>query len=74
MVNVLERPPVREVAERPAAGRRGAARLTLPTLLALTAIVTIVPFAAMVVVAFAPPSGQTFPDALNPANFTLENF
>ncbi|WP_241996394.1 carbohydrate ABC transporter permease [Kribbella antiqua] len=40
----------------------------------MTAIVTILPFAAMVVVAFAPPSGQTFPDALNPANFTFGNF
>ena len=75
MAQVLDRPPVRPVAEPPAAARRGtAARLTLPTLLTLTAIVTVVPFAAMVLVAFAPPSGQTFPDALNPANFTLENF
>jgi len=74
MVNVLERPPVRELSESPAVGRRPVARLTLPTLLTLTAIVTIVPFAAMVLVAFAPPSGQTFPDALNPANFTFENF
>jgi multiple sugar transport system permease protein len=62
------------MVDRPAAGRRTTARLTLPTLLALTAIVTIVPFAAMVLVAFAPPSGQTFPGALNPAHFTLENF
>jgi len=74
MANVLDRPPVRELNETPVAGRRPVARLTLPTLLALTAIVTIVPFAAMVLVAFAPPSGQTFPDALNPANFTFENF
>jgi multiple sugar transport system permease protein len=74
MVNVLERPPVRAVSETKAVGGRTAARLTLPTLLTLTAIVTIVPFAAMVLVAFAPPSGQTFPDALNPANFTLQNF
>ena len=74
MVNVLERPPVREQKETSAAGQRPAARLTLPTLLTLTAIVTIVPFAAMVLVAFAPPSGQTFPDALNPARFTFENF
>ena len=74
MVNVLERPPVRAVSETKSAGRRTAARLTLPTLLTLTAIVTIVPFAAMVMVAFAPPSGRTFPDALNPANFTLDNF
>src|SRR3954447_26140010 len=74
MVNVLERPPVRKLGDSPAAGRRTTARLTLPTLLTLTAIVTIVPFAAMVLVAFAPPSGQTFPGALNPAHFTLENF
>ncbi|MET9268961.1 carbohydrate ABC transporter permease [Kribbella sp. NPDC003557] len=75
MAQVLDRPPVRPVAETPAASRRTTAgRLTLPTLLTLTAIVTVVPFAAMVLVAFAPPSGQTFPDALNPANFTLENF
>ena len=74
MVNVLERPPVQELSGTPVAGRRPVARLTLPTLLTLTAIVTIVPFVAMVLVAFAPPSGQTFPDALNPANFTIENF
>ena len=54
---------MRELSESPAAGRRTTARLTLPTLLTLTAIVTIVPFAAMVMVAFTPPSGQTFPDA-----------
>ncbi len=50
------------------------ARLTLPTLLALTAIVTILPFAAMVLVAFAPPSGQTFPGALDPTRWTWQNF
>ncbi|MFF0269078.1 carbohydrate ABC transporter permease [Kribbella sp. NPDC004536] len=71
MTQVLE---ARPVVESRAAGRRTTARLTLPTLLALTAIVTVVPFAAMVLVAFAPPSGQTFPGALNPAHFTLENF
>src|SRR5947199_429353 len=71
MTQVLE---ARPVVEARAVGRRPVARLTLPTLLALTAIVTIVPFAAMVLVAFAPPSGQTFPDALNPARFTFENF
>ncbi|GAA3928602.1 carbohydrate ABC transporter permease [Actinomadura viridis] len=43
-------------------------------LLALTAIVTITPFAAMVLVAFAPPSGRTFPDAFIPSNVTWENF
>ncbi|MEU4197059.1 carbohydrate ABC transporter permease [Kribbella sp. NPDC026611] len=74
MVNVLDRPPVKELTESRAAGRRPVARLTLPTLLALTAIVTVVPFVAMVLVAFTPPSGQIFPDALNPANFSLENF
>ncbi|MGW7683236.1 carbohydrate ABC transporter permease [Kribbella sp. NPDC054772] len=74
MTEVLDRPPVRELATTSSAGRRTAARLTLPTLLTLTAIVTIVPFAAMVLVAFAPPSGQTFPGALNPSHFTLENF
>ncbi|TCO43940.1 multiple sugar transport system permease protein [Kribbella antiqua] len=73
MVNLLERPRLRDTAPAPRTERR-AARLTLPTLLTLTAIVTILPFAAMVVVAFAPPSGQTFPDALNPANFTFGNF
>lgn len=49
-------------------------RLTLPVLLVLTAIVTITPFAAMVLVAFAPESGQTFPDALLPDRITLANF
>lgn len=71
MTQVFEAHPV---AESRSVGRRTTARLTLPTLLTLTAIVTIVPFAAMVLVAFAPPSGQTFPGALNPAHFTLENF
>lgn len=55
-----------------AAARTG--RLTLPVLLVLTAIVTITPFAAMVLVAFAPESGQTFPDALLPDHITLANF
>jgi multiple sugar transport system permease protein len=71
MTQVLEAGPV---VDSPAVSRRTAGRLTLPTLLTLTAIVTIVPFAAMVLVAFAPPSGQTFPGALNPAHFTLQNF
>ncbi|GAA3124763.1 multiple sugar transport system permease protein [Kribbella aluminosa] len=71
MAQVLE---AGSVVDTQTVGRRTAARLTLPTLLTLTAIVTIVPFAAMVLVAFAPPSGQTFPGALNPAHFTLENF
>ncbi|GAA1610083.1 MULTISPECIES: carbohydrate ABC transporter permease [Kribbella] len=72
MTQVLEARPVADTAV--AGRRRTSARLTLPTLLTLTAIVTIVPFAAMVLVAFAPPSGQTFPGALNPAHFTLANF
>ncbi|GAA2265558.1 carbohydrate ABC transporter permease [Actinomadura luteofluorescens] len=55
-----------------AAARTG--RLTLPVLLVLTAIVTITPFAAMVLVAFAPQSGQTFPDALIPDKITFANF
>ncbi|MEU5879897.1 carbohydrate ABC transporter permease [Spirillospora sp. NPDC047279] len=64
-------------APRKDAARRTAARtgrLTLPVLLVLTAIVTITPFAAMVLVAFAPESGQTFPDALLPDRITLANF
>jgi multiple sugar transport system permease protein len=73
MAQVLDRPPARALDTPPV--RSGTAgRLTLPTLLTLTAIVTVVPFVAMVLVAFAPPSGKTFPGALNPANFTLENF
>ena len=74
MTQVLDRPPVRELRASRGAGRRTVARLTLPTLLTLTAIVTIVPFAAMVLVAFAPHSGRTFPDALNLSQVTLENF
>jgi len=74
MVNLLERPAVQEVTETPVAGRRPVAQLTLPTLLTLTAIVTIAPFAAMVLVAFAPPGGRTFPDALDPTHFTFANF
>lgn len=61
----------------PRRGGRSAAspaRLTLPTLLTLTAIVTIVPFVAMVLVAFAPPSGETFPTALDPTRWTWQNF
>ncbi|MGP4027085.1 carbohydrate ABC transporter permease [Actinomadura sp. 3N407] len=64
---------------RPAASRRGrrrgpVARLTLPTLLLLTALVTITPFAGMVLVAFAPPSGRTFPDAFLATRITWDNF
>ncbi|GAA1558141.1 carbohydrate ABC transporter permease [Actinomadura kijaniata] len=55
--------------------RRGpVARLTLPTLLLLTALVTITPFVAMVLVAFAPPGGRTFPDAFVPTRITWDNF
>ncbi|WP_019632112.1 carbohydrate ABC transporter permease [Actinomadura atramentaria] len=70
MATTTRRPPAAR------AGRRlgGAARLTTPALLALTAIVTIAPFAAMVFIAFAPASGQTFPDAFIPTHVTLENF
>ncbi|GAA1558151.1 carbohydrate ABC transporter permease [Kribbella sancticallisti] len=73
MVNLLDRPVLQPV-EQPRRKERPVARLTLPTLLALTAIVTVAPFVAMVLVAFAPPSGRTFPDALNPARMTWENF
>lgn len=74
MVNLLERPRAGDTTPPPKADKRPVARLTLPTLLTLTAIVTIVPFAAMVLVAFAPPSGRTFPDALDPTRFTFDNF
>jgi multiple sugar transport system permease protein len=74
MVNLLERPKLDEQSTPPRYSERRVARLTLPTLIALTAIVTILPFVAMVLVAFAPPSGRTFPDALNPARWTWENF
>jgi multiple sugar transport system permease protein len=74
MVNLLDRPTTQTTPKAKPTEQKRVARLTLPTLLALTAIVTILPFAAMVMVAFAPPSGQTFPDALNRANFTFQNF
>jgi multiple sugar transport system permease protein len=74
MTNLLERPKLAKVSEAPRRKERPIARLTLPTLLALTAIVTVAPFAAMVLVAFAPASGRTFPDALNPARMTWDNF
>jgi multiple sugar transport system permease protein len=74
MVNLLDRPTTQTTHKAKTTGQKRVARLTLPTLLTLTAIVTILPFAAMVMVAFAPPRGQTFPDALNPANFTFRNF
>lgn len=74
MVNLLDRPKLDEQNTTPRYSERRVARLTLPTLVALTAIVTILPFVAMVLVAFAPPSGRTFPDALNPARWTWENF
>jgi multiple sugar transport system permease protein len=74
MVNLLDRPQVDRPSTTPRYSERRVARLTLPTLVALTAIVTIVPFVAMVLVAFAPASGRTFPDALNPTKMTWHNF
>ncbi|MFI6285472.1 carbohydrate ABC transporter permease [Streptomyces sp. NPDC051018] len=50
------------------------ARLRLPVLLILVALVTITPFAVMVLVAFAPPGGKTLPGAFNLARATWENF
>lgn len=50
------------------------ARLTLPVLLVLVAVVTVVPFAGMVLVAFAPPGGRTLPDALRIGDATVRNF
>ncbi|TDC25516.1 carbohydrate ABC transporter permease [Kribbella albertanoniae] len=76
MVNLLDRPSTRRTPSSSSSLKpsRPVARLTLPTLLALTAIVTVLPFVAMVLVAFAPPSGQTFPDAFYPTRWTFENF
>lgn len=53
---------------------RRRARLTLPVLLVLVAVVTVLPFAGMVLVAFAPPGGRTFPDAFRLAHLTVRNF
>ncbi|MCP9959918.1 carbohydrate ABC transporter permease [Streptomyces sudanensis] len=50
------------------------ARLRLPVLLALVALVTVTPFAVMVLVAFAPPGGKTLPGAFDPTRATWENF
>ncbi|MFG2007228.1 carbohydrate ABC transporter permease [Spirillospora sp. NPDC048911] len=72
MAALARKSPVKTPAR---AGRRSrTGRLTLPVLLVLTAIVTVTPFAAMVLVAFAPQSGRTFPDALVPGKITLANF
>lgn len=54
--------------------RRAAARLGLPVLLVLVAVVTVTPFAVMVLVAFAPAGGQTLPGALDVTRATLANF
>ncbi|PRH76339.1 ABC transporter permease [Streptomyces solincola] len=50
------------------------ARLRLPVLLALVALVTVTPFAVMVLVAFAPPGGRTLPGALDVTRATWQNF
>lgn len=49
-------------------------RLRLPVLLVLVAFVTAAPFAAMVLVAFAPPGGQTLPGAFDLTRATWRNF
>ncbi|MDL4775402.1 MULTISPECIES: carbohydrate ABC transporter permease [Thermomonosporaceae] len=77
--SAARRPPAKPARSAKAPGgararRPRAGRLTLPVLLVLTALVTVVPFAAMVLVAFAPAGGRTFPDAFTPTRFTLENF
>ncbi|MFI1015342.1 carbohydrate ABC transporter permease [Streptomyces sp. NPDC020965] len=50
------------------------ARLRLPVLLILVALVTVTPFVVMVLVAFAPAGGKTLPDALNLTRATWDNF
>ncbi|MFE1579901.1 carbohydrate ABC transporter permease [Streptomyces fradiae] len=50
------------------------ARLRLPVLLALVGLVTMTPFAVMVLVAFAPPGGRTLPGAFDLTRATWENF
>ncbi|MEU6485908.1 carbohydrate ABC transporter permease [Streptomyces sp. NPDC046887] len=50
------------------------ARLRLPVLLILVALVTVTPFAVMVLVAFAPPGGRTLPGALDVTRATWQNF
>ncbi|MFE7130176.1 carbohydrate ABC transporter permease [Streptomyces sp. NPDC057638] len=49
-------------------------RLRLPVLLILVALVTVTPFVAMVLVAFAPPGGKTLPGAFDLTRATWENF
>ncbi|MFI6641255.1 carbohydrate ABC transporter permease [Streptomyces sp. NPDC050504] len=49
-------------------------RLRLPVLLLLVAFVTAAPFVAMVLVAFAPPGGQTLPGAFDLTRATWRNF
>lgn len=78
-MSVLTREPARAAAERrgPSAspGRsRGPARLGLPVLLVLVALVTVAPFAAMVLVGFAPHRGSTLPGAFDVTRDTLSNF
>ncbi|MEU4498271.1 carbohydrate ABC transporter permease [Streptomyces sp. NBC_00210] len=50
------------------------ARLRLPVLLILVALVTVTPFVVMVLVAFAPAGGQTLPGAFNLTRATWQNF
>ncbi|MFI9581542.1 carbohydrate ABC transporter permease [Streptomyces sp. NPDC052236] len=50
------------------------ARLRLPVLLILVALVTVTPFVVMVLVAFAPPGGQTLPGAFDLTRATWRNF
>jgi multiple sugar transport system permease protein len=50
------------------------ARLRLPVLLVLVALVTVIPFMVMVLVALAPPGGQTLPGAFDLTRATWRNF
>ncbi|WP_405998524.1 carbohydrate ABC transporter permease [Streptomyces sp. NBC_00829] len=50
------------------------ARLRLPVLLVLVALVTVTPFVVMVFVAFAPPGGRTLPGAFDITRATWQNF
>lgn len=50
------------------------ARLTLPVLLVLVAIVTTFPFVAMVLISLSPEGTRAFPDALIPSQLTWDNF
>ncbi|MCZ7457998.1 carbohydrate ABC transporter permease [Streptomyces sp. WMMC940] len=56
------------------APRPPVARLGLPVLLVLVAVVTVTPFAVMVLVAFAPTGGRTLPGAFDVTRATLANF